>query len=245
MTSDELADLVKASIDSKMTCKPGSVLFSGVATIKRSRFYIMGLNPGGNSNELNNSILDFLAPLDGASPYTHECWNRACGNDPRCDHKRRAERTGGCLAEEDLVKHQKNVIRIAKMLGCMPAELPSANAIFARSRSLNSLARESGFGVWDWWSACWPVHLHLLDIVRPEVIITFGYGRQTSPFGFLARELSAHGPSLIEESAPREGKIMEVMIPLPTSLLPVRVIGVPHPSWHAPGPKLCSLFRNL
>lgn len=243
MTRDELADIVRQSMEATKFCKPGSVLFSGTATIKPCPFYIMGLNPGGDPKVLTGSIIEKLAPPDGTSPYTHECWNKACGNDD-CVHIRRAQSACGRLADEDLVKHQKNVIRLSHLLGYdAPGEIPSANAIFARSRSLDTLTMESGFSTWDWWKACWPIHQQLLNVVRPKVIIAFGYGKRTSAFGFLAREVGVNAPSPIDETNPREGRTICARIPLRNSSLSVRVIGVPHPSWFAPGPKLSGLLQ--
>jgi hypothetical protein len=246
MTWNELASLVRRSMSEEMFCKPGSVLFSGFSTIKRFRFYIMGLNPGGSSKVLTTSIIDALAPKDGTSPYTHECWNKACGSNLECVHAVRARNIGGRLAEGDLVKHQKNMICLSRLLGCgSPAEIPSVNAIFARSCSLATLKAESGFGADDWWRACWPIHQHLLEIVRPDAIITLGYGMDTSPLGFLARELRTAPPYQIGDENRRGGRQIDCSIRLITSTLNARVVGVPHPSYHAPGPQLSKILQAL
>ena len=241
MTPDELADVVRHSMSEEMFRKPGAVLFSGLATVKPSRFYIMGLNPGGSSKMMAGSIIDTLPPPDETSAYTHQCWKKECGDNSSCEHV-----TGRRLADADLVRHQKNMICLTRLLGYdAPGEIPSANAIFARSQSLATLKNESGFSEWDWWKACWPVHQYLLELIQPSVIISLGYGANTSPLGFLAHQLCAHSSRKIGDANRRGGKQIDCSIRLTTSTIDVHVIGVPHPSYHAPGPQLSNILQML
>jgi hypothetical protein len=137
------------------------------------------------------------------------------------------------------------MIKLAEMLGhATPATLPSANAIFGRSESLATLKRQSGFDAGTWWRACWPVHQALLNVVRPAAIITLGYGLNTSAFGFLHQLAS---PAEIEKAgvSRRDGKTFTCRLDLQTSTLETRIIGVPHPSYYAPGQVLEDRLRTL
>ena len=238
MTRDELAAIVSERLNPALRDKSGGVMLSGPTTIAPGRFYVMGLNPGGNPATLTATIGQNLAPPDGASCYTDECWNKQCGDDPACEHLQ-----DGRVRPEAYVRHQRNMISLAKMLGhATPASLPSANAIFGRSTSLATLMHQSGIDAGTWWRGCWPVHQALLEVVRPAAIITLGYGMNTSAFGFLARIAGSVAIEKIGVSR-RDGKAFTCNLDLGESRLKTCVIGVPHPSYHASGDLLADELR--
>ncbi len=223
-----------------MRDKSGAVMLSGPATIAPGRFYIMGLNPGGDPEELPASIDENLAPPDGGSSYTDECWHKPCKDKRDCEHLK-----NGRLQPDSRVRHQLNMIRLAAILGhATPATLPSANAIFGRSESLAMLKKQSEFDGGTWWRACWPVHQALLNVVRPTAIITLGYGMNTSAFGFLHQLASGAEIEKVGVSR-RDGKTFSCRLDLCASTLETRVIGVPHPSYHALGNVLEDTLRAL
>ena len=241
MTRDELAAIVDAKLDPAIRAKPGAVLLSGPATIAPGTFYIMGINPGGDPTKLTASIEQNLAPADGASAYTDECWNKQCGDDPACEHM-----ANGVVRPDAWVRHQRNMIALAEMLGHeTPATLPSANAIFGRSTRLATLKEQTGINAWTWWQGCWPVHQALLEIVRPAAIITLGYGMNTSAFGFLAALAKPAAIKRMGDQNRRGGKTFTCGLDLGSSILETRVIGVPHPSYYAPGHLLADKLREL
>lgn len=240
MTCDELAALVHNRLDPAFRAKPGVVLLSGPGTIAPGRFYVMGLNPGGDPKVITASIGEALAPADGASCYTDECWNKQCGNEA-CDHV-----VDGRVRPEARVRHQRNMIALAEVLGhATPATLPSANAIFGRSTRVATLNDQTGSDAWTWWQRCWPVHQALLAVVRPAAIITLGYGMNTSVFGFLWRLAGQPTIERVGEENRRGGKAFTCSLDLGVSTLETRVIGVPHPSYYAPGDRLAGYLRAL
>lgn len=241
MTRDELAAIVEARLNPELCAKPGAALLSGAATIVAGKFYVMGINPGGDPKVITASIGENFAPADGASAYTDECWNKQCGDDPECEHME-----NGRVRPEAWVRHQRNMIALAKMLGHeTPATLPSVNAIFGRSTRLATLKEQTGIDAWTWWQGCWPVHQELLEIVRPAAIITLGYGMNTSAFGFLAALAKPETIKRVGDDNRRGGKTFTCRLDLNDSTLEMHVIGVPHPSYYAPGPLLANKLRIL
>lgn len=241
MTREELASLVEMKLDPALQAKPGAVLLSGPATIAPGKFDIMGLNPGGSPADIPLSIAQNLAPADGGCAYMDECWNKQCKNTAVCEHLE-----NGRVRPEDQVWHQRNMIALAKMLGHdTPGSLLSANAIFGRSTSLALLEKQTGFNAGRWWQGCWPVHQALIEIVRPAVIITLGYGMTTSAFGFLRRMTNPAKVERIGDDDRRGGWAFGCALQLSKSTLETRVIGVPHPSYYAPGDLLAGELRAL
>lgn len=240
MTRDELEAIVLERLDPALRDRSGAVMLSGPATLASGRFYVMGLNPGGNPAKLPATIRENFASPDGASCYTDECWNKRCDDNANCEHL-----DNGLLRPEARVRHQRNMIAMAEMLGhATPATLPSANAIFGRSESLAMLKKQSGTDAGTWWRGCWPVHQALLDVVRPAAIITLGYGMNTSAFGYLHQLAEAATIEKIGVSR-RDGKTFTCRLDLGASKLETRIIGVPHPSYFAPGNLLADKLRAL
>lgn len=239
MTRDELAEIINTKLDPEFRAKSGAVLACGPATIAPGKIYVMGINPGGDPKVITASISENFVPADGASAYTDECWNKQCGDDPACEHM-----ANGLVRPDALVRHQRNMIALAQMLGHeTPATLPSANAIFGRSTRLATLEEQTGVDAWRWWQGCWPVHQALLKIVRPAAIITLGYGMNTSAFGFLAALAKPAAIERLGDQNRRGGKTFNCRLDLGGSTLETCVIGVPHPSYYAPGPLLADKLR--
>ncbi|WP_162888223.1 hypothetical protein [Sphingomonas mesophila] len=214
--------------------KPGAVLLSGINTLRPAQVYIMGLNPGGDPATIPAPLIDFIAPPNGTSAYTHECWQPRCEEQQPCSHLS----ANGLTRVDCLVRHQRNMVALAATLGETPATLFSANAVFARSTSKATLKAQTGFGMWEWWNACWPIHQHFLSIVRPRLIITLGYGESSSAFGLLRAQANSPTPTQFVDEGRRGGWCFEAKLPTADGVLQTSVVGVPHPSYFAPGPKL-------
>ena len=240
MTREELATLVQHRLDPALAAKPGAVLLSGPATIAPGTFYVMGLNPGGDPQTITASIIDTLAPADGGSCYTDECWNKHCNHEV-CEHV-----VNGRVRPEARVRHQQNMIALAETLGYpTPATLPSANAIFGRSTRLTTLKQQTGVDAWTWWSECWRVHQALLGIVQPAAIITLGYGLNSSAFGFLWHLAGQPTVDRVGDDNRRGGRSFACSLGLGTATLQTQVIGMPHPSYLSPGDRLARHLRAL
>ena len=141
--------------------EPGSVLYSGNQTIRKGKFYFLGANPGGHSdqnlgdypdtviNQLHrkNTSSDFNEYFDGK-------WQI---------RGRRPSRPGEALL-------QKRIKFFFNFIGVNLKEVLSTNLVFVRSPTLEEFHLS-----WDDAAdKCWEIHKILLSIVQPEIIIAFG-----------------------------------------------------------------------
>ena len=223
--------MLRLHLSETMQQTPGSVLYTPLSNVKAASVYIMGLNPGGHPADRPTPIIDSLAPAEGESFYTHECWQKHCAEPQPCSHL-----VGGKLRADAQVPHQSRMHEIAKTFDMALINVVCCNAIFGKSEGLGTLKAQTGFSAREWWSACWPVHQYLLKQVRPGVIITLGYGEHSSAFGLLRRE-AGHVPHRpIGEVGVGGGRTFDAKLPLGGGdVLEVAIVGVPHPSWHGPG----------
>lgn len=243
VSSAELGEWVQAALGAERAATPGAVLSSGLATIRPGRVYLMGLNPGGDPDIPGNNtpISKALSPPDGSSCYTDECWR--CGPSDVCDHL-----VNGHLRPHAAKPHQERVTVLAQTLGFKtPADMPSANAVFARSKALTTLHASTGLNVWQWWDLCWPVHRQLLAVIQPEIIITLGHGLHSSALGLLANRAGVPASEIerIGDEGVSGGKRFKCDLTPMDSTLTVQVVGVPHPSYYAAGPVLQALLQQL
>lgn len=241
MTREDLADLVRTSMSEAFYTKPGAVLLAAISCIRPANAYVMGLNPGGDPQEIPGPLINALAPAEGTGGYTHECWQPKCPGGSDCTHMA----ADGSTKPEALVKHQRSMASLASALGEMPETLCSANAVFGRSSSKVKLKAQTGYTLSEWWQACWPVHQQLLAIVRPRMIVTLGYGAATSAFGLLHKEAGFPPWRKFSDEGARGGWIFDADLPLRSEKLRTSVISVPHPSYFAPGPILSEMLREF
>ncbi len=142
--------------------RSGSILYSAQSTLRPGRLYLLGLNPGGDPTK-HHSIgedLDQL-PLRKRNAYVHESWERQ-------------QEAGGAPL-------QQRVRWLMGRLGQDVEDVCAANLIFARSKDA------SGSEYPRLADLCWPVHLAILEIVRPRLIIAYG-NSSVSPYAYLRRQ---------------------------------------------------------
>jgi hypothetical protein len=141
--------------------RSGEFLYSGVQTLRPGPIYLLGLNPGGDPKRHPDTVRDRLNELP------HRRWNSYLvgwgGRDPGTHPL------------------QRSVRWLASELGVTLEDVCASNLIFVRSPD----ERSSGFP--DTAHKCWPVHLAILEVVRPRLVVTFG----KSPYNFLRDELGA------------------------------------------------------
>lgn len=244
LTPEDIKCVLERALGSQMSRCSGGVLLSGVDTLRPGSAYIMGLNPGGNpaAPGYERSIFESIHDRSNFSCYTDECWQPKCaGPEDQCQHL-----NGRKVKPEFLVKHQRNAIAIAAALGLDIAKFFSANAVFARSTRLATLKEQTGHDLQEWWSACWKVHQEFLAVVRPKLIISLGYGTNSSAFGLLWREATQPAYRRVGELSRRGGWAFDAEFPLSNgSKLTTTVIGVPHPSYMMVGPELAAELNRL
>lgn len=150
-----LADLVSALPEALLDCS-GKVFYSGRDAFRPGApIYILGANPGGapaaNPNETVRSHSEWV--LDSApaswSAYRDESWEGKAPGTHRM---------------------QPRMLHMFASLGLDPGEVPASNVAFVRSRRLATL--ESSFQ--DLAEACWPFHAHLLERIRPQLVVCLG-----------------------------------------------------------------------
>lgn len=214
---------------------------SPLSTLRRGDVYLMGLNPGGHPDQCPGRIIDCATILEGTSAYSHECWQPKCADSAAgrpCAH------LGPDGATHDWAhnRHQRNAIKLHQALGAKPGEIFATNAVFGRSTRLATLLDQSKSDLATWWAHCWPVHRELLSIVRPKMIVTLGYGERTSAFGLLRREAGVASPRRFFGKA---WAFEARFAPAGGDSPPIAVIGVPHPSYHAPSQELVEALGEV
>ena len=71
---------------------------------------------------------------------------------------------------------------IEEGLGMDTRDVCAANLVFQRT------ARIAGLNFWTAADACWPVHAHVLSVVRPRLVLAFG-NSSTSAYAYLEKKL--------------------------------------------------------
>lgn len=242
MTSEDIAEIIRSTLSEDLRNKPGAVLSSGANTLIKARVYVMGLNPGGDPSKITDPIVHLIAPANGTSAYTHDCWQPKCTEPQPCSHLD----PSGATRPEYLVRHQRNMIALAAALDATPETLFSANAVFARSTRKATLYDQTGLSLEDWWDHCWPVHQQFLAIVRPRLIVTLGYGETSSAFGLLRGKCGYPTAAPLVDEGRRSGWWFAADLRLlDGTVLQTVVAGAPHPSYFAPGPLLTAKLAGL
>lgn len=243
-TADEIRAWVQQNLGEGLADKSGSVLYSGIDTLRPGPFYLMGLNPGGAPAEGTSSIASSIHERRAWSAYTQDCWVAGCTDPAPCGHIGK----DGRVEHSHLARHQKHVGTLTRALGVRPEEVFATNAIFARSKNEASLkAQAQGMDSWKWWRACWHVHQQFLREVRPRWIITLGKGYGTSAFSFLMDVANVKRDQVraFNDDSKRDGRWFLADLPLDRNgaALKVRVLGMPHPSYYEISPHLAESLK--
>lgn len=216
--------------------RSGSVFYTGRQAVKVGNFYLMGLNPGGDSDEpytedlLGESLNKWEEVRPDWSAYLHQNWTKVLDN-------------------EGNSQHQKNVRYLCNdLLNESCANIFSANAIFLRSLNSNKLDMSK-----ELLTQCWKLHVSFLRRVKPRVLICLGNGPGSS-FD-LVREWAEIKSNVKSEPCGFRGKrrtfLRWIDANAPARLLgydsPLRILGVPHPSryWYRSLNKFDELIRSL
>lgn len=164
MNVDEIARLLPPAL----LQRSGTVFYSGKQAFSgRKPLYLLGLNPGGNPEDLRlNTVArhleEFANRHEPWSAYLDESWAGAAAG------------TYGM---------QPRVVHLIQRLGLDPRNVPSSNVVFVRTRSESRLQGEQD----ELLEVCWPVHDRVLGQLGIRVIACFG---QTAG-SWLRRQLHA------------------------------------------------------
>ncbi|MGA3069271.1 MAG: hypothetical protein ABSD43_03555 [Terracidiphilus sp.] len=190
----------------------GTILYSSFETLKRGKYYFLGLNPGGSELDTENSIGKSLenlrsqtqnaylkGPKDGIAD-----WGRYPSGDAPLQ-----------------LRYQYLFTELG--LGEKLDSVCASNLIFRRS------VGEKGSGGIEMADLCWKVHEAILKIVQPEAIIVFG----KLPYFFIKDKLNGtdltesctkHGSWKLRHSILKGGAILNTE---------AQLIGLPHLSRYA------------
>jgi hypothetical protein len=186
--------------------KKGQVLYSGIETLARGRFYFIGFNPAIDPS--NRELRTIPLGNTNWSAYRDQCWT--CGEWNAC--KPHGQK-----------RHQKQAIKIMAELGvAQPEKVFATNLVFEESAGIDDVY------ALDRLHRYWAVHRHLLAEVRPEIIVCFGKQEPRSAFGYLCRVAQRHDPVRTGGGFKRFSGTFDLGHGQP---LTAKVIGVRHPSY--------------
>jgi hypothetical protein len=139
----------------------GTILYSSCETLKRGKYYFLGLNPGGGSERtISQSLVELAHGKPTENAYFDQNWS--------------GKRT------YDIGEHpyQQDFKYLFAGLIDDPRKVCATNLIFKGSRDARELR------IQELARLCWPVHEAIIEIVQPEAIITFG----VQAFEFIAQK---------------------------------------------------------
>ncbi|MBA4789299.1 MAG: uracil-DNA glycosylase family protein [Rhizobiales bacterium] len=146
-------DLIK-NINKDLLDKSGSVFYTGAdAFSKKSRFYILGSNPGGCPEKLSEftirkNISEYYDKRS-YSAFEDESWN--------------SSDVGGSPV-------QRRVRYLLSKIEISPKSVPASNVIFVRSKREKDLSSEREYFL----DMCWPFHKAVIDRLEVEIVICMG-----------------------------------------------------------------------
>ena len=155
----EIKDEIASILDEiKYAEEPGSILYSGDETIKKGKYYFLGANPGGHSDEaLDNDTISNQLYRINSSPTFNEYFDAIW-------------QPGNKTYPKGMAPLQKRIKYLFNYLEINLRDTLSTNLNFVRSSRMINFP-------YNWNQAaenCWEIHKILLSIVRPEIILVFG-----------------------------------------------------------------------
>ncbi len=155
----------------------GIILYSSYETLKKGKYYFLGLNPGGHDEDVPTILesLDYLKSYKG---------NAYVPGDEKANWSNPPKR---CYLPGEH-PFQRAFRELFEEFGENPRDVCASNLIFKRSVGTH----DSGYPKLA--KKCWPVHEAILKIVQPEAIIVFG----KDAFDFVRRKCSVGHDQVIE-----------------------------------------------
>src|SRR5688500_9593941 len=111
--------------------RKGWLLYSGLDTLRRGQYYVMGFNPA--VDPANRMLREMPIYPSNWSAYTQQCWR--CPGES-CDHLRTDER--GVKLQRPK-PHQKRVSAFLNAVKHRPEDVFATNAIFVESQNAAAL----------------------------------------------------------------------------------------------------------
>jgi len=194
--------------------EPGSILYSGNETIKKGKFYFLGANPGGHSDqdlgEHPDTVLNQLLRKN-TSPEFNEYF------DGKWKKRGRRPSQPGMALLQRRIKYLFNIININLR------DVLSTNLVFVRSPTLEEFDL-------DWDDAadrCWKIHEILLSEVLPEIIIAYGSDANE----YIKKKINIERKDSFEVVSRNESKFFSVtegLININSENRKIKLISTPH-----------------
>lgn len=138
----------------------GAILYSAWKTLCPGRYYILGLNPGGDTGATIRECLNELNNYTG-NAYLDEDWS--------------SEKRNYGIGGHPL---QVNLKALFQSLGFDLRNICASNLIFSRSPNQYGAFYPAKA------NQCWDVHKMIINIVQRQILLVFGNGR-ISPYNYL------------------------------------------------------------
>ena len=141
--------------------EPGSVLYSGNETICKGKFYFLGANPGGHSDQnlgdYPDTVINQLLRKN-TSPDFNEYFDG------------KWQKRGSRPSDPGDALLQRRIKFFFNFIGINLKEVLSTNLVFVRSPTLEEFHLS-----WDDAAdKCWEIHKILLSVVKPDIVIAYG-----------------------------------------------------------------------
>ena len=143
---EKLCSLVETN--EKISNMHGALLYSSVETLKKGKFYFLGVNPGGNGSDRVR-----FDPIYTRNAYRDTSWVNNQAN-----------------YEGRLAPLQQRVIKLFEFFGIAIEDVCASNLIFQQTADITELPN-----VYDYADSCFPIHRYIIEeIVKPQFIISMG-----------------------------------------------------------------------
>ncbi len=175
-----LQRLVRAALDA-IEDDVGEVVYGPASSLRRGKFYVLGLNPGGEGQlsptGTAHTVGSHLGLMLDRSIHSvwDEDWIKGMEPDP---------------ARFGAHRYQRGLAEILRRLGVGEEEkrqVFTSNLIFTTTPTAAHL-RDDFEALAE---LCWAAHELFLDVVRPEVVICVGNGGKHSAYGWVLAKLAS------------------------------------------------------
>lgn len=140
----------------------GEVVYSAANTLKKGKYYFLGLNPGGDGfTSIRKHLNEF--PMQTTNSFFDKKWKTSLKNYEKGQNPLQ-------IRIQYLFK---------ELLHYNLRDIFATNLIFKTTKNSNTL----NFGLAG---LCWAVHLFALNIIQPEIIVTCGNEKGKSAFYFIS-----------------------------------------------------------
>lgn len=179
--NDDLTAEILDAIPASLRGLSGTALYSGLeAWIDACPIYLLGINPGGDPDEITGTIYEGAARLLNSpefhsySEYRDSQWGAP----------------GGGLRPAGAHPFQRSVMHLLDALDLDAGKVPSSNMVYVRSRRAHHIDSDAMDG---WAEECWPFHERMIERLGVRVVVAMG-----GQVGRFVRQKLRTGPDPVE-----------------------------------------------